>query len=638
MNETLRILLLEDQAFDAELLQELLKRSYPTAELVWVTDAASFFQALKGPAFDIILSDHQLPGFSGTEALDHVRQQDALVPFIFVSGVIGEDNAVDMLKRGATDYVIKGRLSRLPVVIDRALEEVRQRQARQVAEAQLREADALYARVVDSLRDYAVILLDKAGLIRSWNRAAQSIFGHSSEQAIGQSIEIIFMPEDRAAKVHEQSLARALQEGGVQSECWLLHADGTPLRGEGVVTPLFNADGTHTGYSKLIHDSTAAWKDAQALRQAKEEAERANSAKDRFLAVLSHELRTPLTPITAAVHLLERQGNLPQEVNRLLPMIRRNIALEARLIDDLLDLTAIGAGKVNLQIQTVDLHALVVAVMEMLKDDIAAKHLQLELSLDADCSEVDGDEARLQQVLWNIVRNAIKFTPEGGRIRIASTCEGQEVVLSCSDNGIGIHPDALPRIFLPFEQADADVSRRFGGLGLGLAIASGLVTHHRGRLTVDSEGRDKGALFTLRMPMALQRTQAALPELPSAGTAPEVRRVKLLLVEDNLDTAEAMGMSLEDLGYEVTHAYLLQEAFAAAERERFDVIVTDLGLPDGSGVEIGRRLHDSLPVLAVSGFGSPNDLKESKEAGFVAHLVKPVDPLVVHEAVQSALA
>ncbi|MBX3619623.1 MAG: response regulator [Rhizobacter sp.] len=633
----LSVLLLEDSAFDAELLQEWLKRSYADIRITWTDDEPSFVDALGRYHFDIILSDYQLPTYTGIQALDLVRRDHPRVPFIFVSGVIGEDNAVDMLKRGATDYVIKNRLSRLPVAIDRALEEVRQRDAREAVEAQLRDADALYARVVDSLRNHAVILLDGAGIIRSWNLAAQAIFGHTRDDTLGRSIELIFTAEDRETGRWRDELALAFARGDAPQDRWLLHADGTPLRGEGVLTPLYNAAGDHTGFSMLVRDATAAFRDAAALREAKEEAERANRAKDRFLAVLSHELRTPLAPIATAAQVLERNAVVPERMQHLLPMIRRNVALEARLIDDLLDLTAIGAGKITLRLQSVDVHKLVAAVAEMLAADVERGALALTLHLEAARSTVHGDEARIQQVIWNIVRNAVKFTPAGGRVEVRTHARDGVLELTCTDSGIGIHADALPRIFTAFEQADADVAQRFGGLGLGLAIAHGLLLRHGGTLQARSEGRDRGATFVVQLP--LSETQPGMPSTEdelAASRAPA--SVHLLLVEDNHDAADALGLSMHELGYRVTHASSCRQALALARQERFDAVVTDLGLPDGSGIEIGRQLHGQLPVIALSGYGTQGDLRKSADAGFVAHLVKPVSPAAVHAAVQSALA
>jgi len=622
--QPIRVLLLEDSGFDAELLREHLLAAWPGAVLHWVTGRADFTGALD-QAPDVVLSDYELPGFSGRDALDLVRARSADLPFIFVSGVIGEDNAVELLKRGATDYVSKSRLSRLPVVVERALRESRVRAARAEAEAQLREADLLHARVVDSLPDHAVILLDAEGRVTAWNRAATTIFGYTLDAISGRSASLLNTPEDVAAGVlaHELSLARAAGKADVGG--WLQRADGSRLRAEGVVTPLPGPDGSPGGFCKLVHDATAAYERAEALRRAKEDAERASRAKDRFLGMLSHELRTPLTPIAAAAHVLERFAQVPDRYADLLPMIRRNVALESRLIDDLLDLTAVAAGKVRLTLAPVDMHALLHQVIEMLDEAVRAKSIELGLRLDAEHAVVIADGARMHQVLSNIVRNAIKFTPDGGRIDLGTRNEGGRFRFRCTDTGIGIEADALPRIFSAFEQAGEDVARHYGGLGLGLTIAAGMVAEHHGSLTAASDGRDRGATFELDLEAAPFATPAPEERLSASAPTPGTG-LHLLLVEDSVDAADALQVVLEDHGYRVTRAATRAAALSVAASVRFDVVVTDLGLPDGSGIEIGRALSPSTPVIALSGYGGPADRRECDEAGFSAHLLKPADP------------
>ena len=638
-DRALKVLLLEDSKFDAELLREALLASYPNARLEIVRDEEGFVQAVAGRRHDVILSDFELPGFSGEQALAEARGKHPRVPFIFVSGVIGEENAVELLKKGATDYVSKNRLSRLPLVIDRALREVAQRDARDTAQSQLREANAVFARVVDSLRNYAVVLMDANGIIRSWNNAAREIFGYESQDVLGRSAEMLFTPEDREAGAFSREMEVARTRGKADDNRWMLRSDGLRLWAEGVLAPLYSDSQALSGYSKIVRDATADYRDAEALRAAKEEAERANQAKDRFLAVLSHELRTPLSPIATAAHLLERTASVPPKYQNLLPMIQRNVALEARLIEDLLDLTAISAGKVSLKPRTVDLHELVKVVVDMLDGQIKDKHLHLRLHLDAPSAEVQADEARIQQVLWNLLRNAIKFTPEDGRVDVRTRQDGGFVVVDVADSGIGIDPEALPRIFSAFEQADRDVSQRFGGLGLGLAIARGLVGEHKGELTASSPGRGKGATFTLRLRTHVQfeSTGGGPASAGSQGDQAE-GGWRLLLVEDNHDAAETIVMCMESYGYQVTHVATCAEAVRAAREHEFDVVLTDLGLPDGSGIDVGRALSRTVPVVALSGYGASPDLQRSRMAGFSGHLVKPAEPQAIHAALQKALA
>lgn len=669
MNESapMRVLVLEDSRFDAELLREHLLAAYPRANIVWTLTGAAYTAALQASAFDLILSDYEIPGYSGLDALAAAQSLAPRTPFVFVSGVIGEDNAVEMMKRGATDYVSKARLDRLAFVIDRARREAAERDGRERAEAQLREADGLYARVVDSLQSYAVILLDPAGCVRAWNRAAREIFGHERGEMLGRSAQSLFTEADQAEGVFAAELATALAEGKAEGDRWMRRADGTRLRAEGIVTPLFGDDGRPSGFCKIVHDVTAAYEHGAALQAAKDEAERANRAKDRFLAMLSHELRTPLTPISAAAHALERVAQVPDRFRDLLPMIRRNVAIESRLIDDLLDVTTIAAGKVRLRQAPLDMHELLERIVGMVQTGLDEKGQRLSVARESRRPWVLGDEARLHQVVWNLLRNAIKFTPREGTITLRTVEDAHGFVLQCSDTGVGIAPEALSRIFGAFEQAGSEDVPAASGLGLGLAIADGLVRAHGGTLTAESEGRGCGACFTLRLPSVAQpangpaepadpaapgapgapgdEATAAVPQAKSSVGAPAGDAARLatagrrvLLVEDNLDAAESLRAALEPFGHEVMHAATCAEALALATREQFDVVVSDLGLPDGSGIDIGRALSGRAPVIALSGYGQPDDLRDSAAAGFSRHLVKPADPQALHEAIVQAAA
>ena len=632
----LRALLVEDSRLDVELLRVQLERAYPSVHLEVLREEAAFIDALRAGNWDVILSDHELPGFTGADLLEHRNRLAPQTPFIFVSGVIGEDNAVELLKRGATDYVSKARLARLGLVLKRALREADDRRARERAERQLRRADVTFAKVVDGLRDYAVILLDEAGDIRFWNRAAHSIFGYQAAEVLGHSVALLFPPEADPSGALQAEMRQARQRGKAGDNRWLFARDGRRLWAEGVLTALQDDEGRPAGFCKLVHDATERHLAAEALRAAKEEADRANQSKDRFLAVLSHELRTPLAPITTAVHVLEKAATVDERHRDLLPMIRRNVALEARLIDDLLDLTAISAGNVSLQRERVDMHQLTRAVVAMVQETVLDKEIRLELALDASCPWVDADQARMQQVLWNIIRNASKFTPRGGRILIRTASAGPEFTLSCADSGIGIAREALERIFSPFEQADAEVSQRYGGLGLGLAIAQGLMAQHGGHIRADSDGRGQGATFSITLPCspAAESRTAGQQPLPT----PAAERKRVLLVEDNEDAAMALAMCLEEYGYVVQHVATCAEALRTAGAGGFDAVLTDLGLPDGSGIDVGRALSKQLPVLALSGYGREQDRRKSREAGFAAHLVKPADPAEVHAQLTQVLS
>ena len=362
---------------------------------------------------------------------------------------------------------------------------------------------------------------------------------------------------------------------------------------------------------------------------ARAEAEAANRAKDEFLAVLSHELRTPLTAVLLNVSELEQEAGPTGKVRELVDVIRRNVDLEARLIDDLLDLTRIARGKLELRRQVVDLHEQIEhAVRSCCAVEIEEKKLAVKVHAAAERCHVWGDPARLQQVLWNLVKNAVKFTPEGGRIEIATANDpGGRLLVSIRDSGIGIHPDALPRIFNAFEQADRSITRQFGGLGLGLAICKALVELHGGTIRADSAGPGQGATFYIALPV----TAPCPPEgvAPLEGPADAARRgsVSILLVEDHADTVRAMQRLLRRRGYNVQSATSMAEALRAAADSPFDLVVSDIGLPDGSGLELMRHLLARRPIrgIALSGFGMEQDVERSRAAGFSEHLIKPID-------------
>jgi len=350
---------------------------------------------------------------------------------------------------------------------------------------------------------------------------------------------------------------------------------------------------------------------------------RSNLAKDQFLAMLSHELRTPLTPVLASALALESEPALPQEVHESLHMIRRNVELEARLIDDLLDLTRIDRGKVQLNFEVVDAHTLLQNALEICQAEIDRKHLRRSLNLGARKVHLRADPARLQQIFWNLINNAVKFTPSDGQISISTsnTSKG-ELRVEIADTGLGIESEALPKIFDAFEQGERT---QLGGLGLGLAISKALVEAHKGTITAQSVGRNKGSTFTLVFPTsekaAAQIEPAVSPKLPAH------QAMRILLVEDHEDSNRSLTNLLRRRGYHVQSALNFQSALDLGTKGEFDVLISDLALPDGSGIDLMQTLQSTRPILgiALTGFGMEDDVRKSREAGFQHHLVKPID-------------
>lgn len=362
------------------------------------------------------------------------------------------------------------------------------------------------------------------------------------------------------------------------------------------------------------------------ITETKVEAEAANAAKDQFLAVLSHELRTPLTPVLLAVDDLSRDKTLSPSLRSVMEMTRRNIELEARLIDDLLDLTRIQRGKLQLHRTAIDAHALLQSSLEICNADIASKKLCISLELGAEHYYVDADPARLQQVFWNLIKNSVKFTPTGGSIIFRSRNGERGIEVEVEDSGIGIEPDLLHKVFNAFEQGESLRGRRFGGLGLGLAISKNLVEAHGGTIGVRSRGRDLGATFLVTLATVAPPAVAPNDVTNDAEEAGDASGLRILLAEDNHDTGTLMRKILERRGYRVDLVTGVEAALTHAQRHVYDLLISDIGLPDGSGLELIERIRHIRPIpgIAMSGFGMDDDIRRSREAGFTEHLTKPV--------------
>ena len=384
-------------------------------------------------------------------------------------------------------------------------------------------------------------------------------------------------------------------------------------------------------------------KTEQELRKAKEAAEAserelsiANKAKDQFLAILSHELRTPLTPVLTTIQALQDQ-DLPEKIRPWLDIIQRNTELEVRLIDDLLDLTRIANGKLRLNKETANINDLLQKTVEMYEEEIASKSLAIEIHFHASAPFVEGDPARLQQIFWNLLKNAIKFTPHGKKIILRTKDQDHNIVVEIEDTGIGMEPETLQHIFEPFEQGK-EIAPQFGGLGLGLAISKLLVEAHGARIEAASDGLGKGSTFRVVLSkVAPQQVVTTLKEPVSAHE--HSGQTKILLVDDHADTSMAVSMVLRRKGYVVRTARSASEALTAMKEEIPHLIISDIGLPDESGLTLlPKLLHIAhVPAIAVSGFGSDEDIERSKEAGFRGHMVKPFNISKLHETITTLL-
>jgi PAS domain S-box-containing protein len=518
-----------------------------------------------------------------------------------------------------------------------------ERERDRTAEALLR-SEARLAAIVESSDD-AIIGKTLEGIVTSWNGGAQRIFGYTMQEMIGQPIFRLAPPDrpDEIRAVLEQ-IRRGKRVEHFETE--RIRKDGERIHVSLTVSPITDSTGRIVGASKVARDVSDRKRIEQErelllenAQRARAEAEAASRAKDAFLATVSHELRTPLSPILAWSTML-RQGALDAtKAERALETIERCARNQAQLVEDLLDVSRIVAGKLRLAVRPVDLEPVVRAAIDVVRPAAEAKEILLQVVLDPDGGRVSGDPERLQQVVWNLLSNAVKFTPRGGRVRVVLERVGSHLEIAVSDSGRGIAPDFLPYVFERFRQADGTTTRAHGGLGLGLAIVRHIVELHGGSVHAESPGDDGGAAFTVKLPL--------LPPARSAGEGerrhpiahqetgdlrPSLEGLRILVVDDDPDSNEVVRTLLSSCQAEIEVAGSVAQAIDALRRFDAHLLVSDIGMPVQDGYALIRKVRESdaqrsrpLPAIALTAYGSVDDRVRLFSAGFQAHLTKPVD-------------
>jgi PAS domain S-box-containing protein len=477
----------------------------------------------------------------------------------------------------------------------------------------------------------AFATVDASGVIREINRMGCSLLGSARPNLLGTSLGRVFSADETTRFRDYLAQCRLGEQGSIQLTVHRSRAEAVPVEIVGRRRP-----DRRESYLLSIFDLTerrSASAEVAALEAASRVARENSTAKDHFIAVLSHELRTPLTPLLAAVALLEREPPpAPEELKRLSDVLRRNLHAEARLIDDLLDVSRITHGKLTLRREPISLHTTVREALETLSPELKAKDLSITVQLDAERDTVSGDPFRLRQVFLNLINNAIKFTREGG-IGVRSWNRDNLVAVEVSDTGLGIAAGELDRLFRPFEQGR--VPPTAGGLGLGLAIAKAVIALHQGEITAASLGPGQGARFIVEM--TTEETASPAIRVPVASNG-ERARARILLVEDNVDTAEALAAALATQGFEVQRASSAAAALASS-LDGIDLVISDISLPDAQGWDLMKKLRARTPIkaIALSGYGGEEDLAASREAGFALHLTKPIEISALSEAIRRVM-
>ena len=492
-----------------------------------------------------------------------------------------------------------------------------------------RESEERFHLLVDSVMDYAIFMLDAKGNIASWNVGAERLKGYRGEEVIGRPYAILFTPEDREAGKPQEILARARAEGRYRGIGKRLRKDGTPFMADVVMSSLYDAAGTLRGYGKVTRDVT------ERVRQ-EEELKDAGRRKDEFLATLGHELRNPLAPIMSRLAVLERHPSLPTDAREHLRGIDRQMKHLIRLLDDLLDIARVTTGKIRLFRDRVDLRAVLDLALDMTKPLLEERRHHLHVTIPDENIFVHGDIARLAQVFSNLLNNSAKFTDPGGNVWITVRREAEQALVSVRDDGIGIPPDTIPRLFHAFYQAESAPERSRNGMGIGLHLACELVRLHDGAIEAKSRGPGEGSEFIVRLPVSSAQSKPPLAP-PKSASSPQ----RLLVVDDNADAAESLATLMRIYGHEVWVVTSGEKALEMLDDVRPTAMIVDIGMPGMNGYEVARRVRQrpvfqSVRLIAVTGFGQEEDRKRSKDAGFDEHLVKPVNADDVQHALNRA--
>jgi PAS domain S-box-containing protein len=474
---------------------------------------------------------------------------------------------------------------------------------------------------LDSTTD-AIVVTDLRGNVRDFNEKYAQMMGVTREQLKAADVNELRLKFSQRFKDPEGFVAQVMEiyrTKPAETFDVLEWKDGTILERYSQIQLL---DQKPVGRVWSFRDVTERKRVEENLEAAKIAAEDANRAKDDFLASLSHELRTPLMPAMIAASYLAEHRNLSPEFREEATTILRNVQLEAQLIDDLLDVTRITRGKIEVHHEVADVHRLLQNVVEIVRNDISKKKIELECDLNATEHHIWADPVRIQQVFWNLMNNAVKFTPEKGRISIRSFNQGKQFVFEISDTGIGIEPERQASIFEPFHQGERSITRQFGGLGL--TISKTLLDLHGGTISVQSAGKNQGTTF--RVALDLLREPVPVSSDGARGGAVSSKKLRLLLVDDHADTRGILSRLLTKCGHEVVTADSAQNALTILDGRQFDALISDIGLPGTSGYELMREVVRRRPLkgIALSGLGMDEDVQRSKDAGFDYHLTKPI--------------
>jgi PAS domain S-box-containing protein len=495
-------------------------------------------------------------------------------------------------------------------------------------------AEEQHRLLMECVTDYAIFFLEPDGRVATWNAGTERIFGYSEADIVGRLFSRLFTPENIQQGEPEKELKTAAETGRASDDRWMVRKGGARIWCNGVTTGLRDEEGRLRGFAKVLRDRTEQKRLEEALHQRAEQLAQEARQKDTFLAVLAHELRNPLAPIRNALQVIRLSTNDLTLIQQMGAIAERQLNYMTHLVDDLLDLSRISRGLIRLLKEAVDVSQPVRLAIEGVQPLVQERGLTLSVSLPPLPIHIEADPTRLQQIVGNLLTNAIKYTDPGGQILISVAQQETNVVLRVRDTGIGIAADMLGMIFDLFVQAERRLDRSQGGLGIGLTLVRRLVEMHGGTVTAHSEGPGKGSEFVVRLPILPQvlsaRAANKLPPSAERQIAIPLTRRKILVVDDNVDAVESLALLLRLDGHDVRSACDGASALAAAQADPPEVAILDLGMPGMDGFELARQLR-SLPgtkdalLVALTGWAQADDRRRCRDAGFDGHLPKPVD-------------
>ena len=507
---------------------------------------------------------------------------------------------------------------------------------RRQAEEALRRSEERFRILVDGVRDYAVFLLDASGNVASWNRGAEILKGYSASEIIGSHFSVFYTPESILQGKPDWELKTASQYGRIEDEGWRVRKDGTRFWANVVITSLRGEDGKLMGFAKVTRDMTER-RNLEALLEV-------DRQKDQFLAILAHELRNPLAPIRSALQIMLEPGATDETFTRARDIAERQLTNMTRLLDDLLDVSRIREGRIDLRREIVAVSTIVQAAVETSQPLIAERGQELTVEVPPEEVWIDADPVRLSQALTNLLNNAAKYTGRGGRIWVTASRSDGYALIRVRDSGIGIDPIMLPHVFDLFVQAQPHTGTSGAGMGIGLTLAKRLVELHEGRIEAISAGAGLGSEFSIRLPAVEAASVASgTASAGEGGDSREGTPLRVLVVDDNRDAADGLALLLDLHGHETRVAYEAEGALQAAKAFRPDVAILDIGMPVMDGYELARRLRktpeaEKTVLVAMTGWGQEEDVRKGKEAGFDHHLVKPSEPAVLEKLLAEVAA